>query len=501
MTTISAEPKADANLAALYKPLIGGRETAATSDTFPAVDASTGTHLADIARGSAADIDAAVDAAEKAFPSWARTSPEERSALLLKLADAVEAHIERLALIDAMDIGRHVRETQTDHRIAIGQYRFFAAAALTHTGWNRPIAGGMAIATREPIGVVGQIIPWNVPAIMAAFKIAPALAAGNTVVLKPDENASLSTLELGKIISEIFPPGVVNIVPGFGEEAGAALTSHPGVRKLAFTGSSEIGRLVAAAGADRLVPVSLELGGKSPNIVFPDVADHLDAIVDNTAFAVTYCNGQSCLAGTRLFVHDAVYDAFMNKLAAGFERIRVGGPLDPTSVISGLVSDKQGTRVLDYIDIGKKEASLVHGGLRLEIEGNEHGWFIEPTIFATDNSSRIAQEEIFGPVLSVIRWKDQNQMIREANDVRYGLAAGIYTTNIANAMRTARELKSGSVWINKYFNLVDGSPFGGVKDSGIGSEYCAETLNMYTHPKSITLLDEPAPAFFLPPAQ
>ncbi|MGW6659642.1 aldehyde dehydrogenase family protein [Rhodococcus sp. NPDC055024] len=496
--TITDPSVTQTKLAGLYKPLIGGQEVSATSETFPAIDASTGAHLADISRGGKEDIDAAVEAAERAFKTWSRTSLEERSALLLRLADRIENEIKRLSVIDAMDIGRRVGETEIDHRIAIGQYRYFAAAALTHTGWNRPIEGGIAIATREPIGVVGQIIPWNVPAIMAAFKLAPALAAGNTVVLKPDENASLSTLELGKIISEIFPPGVVNIVPGFGEEAGASLTAHPGVKKLAFTGSSEVGRLVAAAGANRLVPVSLELGGKSPNIVFPDVGDKIDAVVDNAAFAVTYCNGQSCLAGTRLFVHDDIYDTFMTKLAAGFERIRVGGPLDPNTVISGLVSEEQGTRVMNYIDIGKNEAELVHGGRRLEIEGNEHGWFVEPTIFATDNRSRIAQEEIFGPVLSVIRWNDHDQMIHEANDVRYGLAAGVYTNNIANAMRTARELKSGSVWVNKYFNLVDGSPFGGVKDSGIGSEFCSETLNMYSHLKSITLLDEPAPAFFLP---
>ncbi|MGW6659585.1 aldehyde dehydrogenase family protein [Rhodococcus sp. NPDC055024] len=498
--TLTDATAAKINLARLYKPLIGGREVASSAETFPAVDASTGAHLADISRGNSADIDAAVEAAGRAFQSWSKTSLEERSALLLKLADKIEENIDRLSLIDAMDIGRRVGETAIDHRIAIGQYRFFAAAALTHTGWNRPIDGGIAIATREPIGVVGQIIPWNVPAIMAAFKIAPALAAGNTVVLKPDENASLSSLELGKIISEIFPPGVVNIVPGFGEEAGAALTAHPRVGKLAFTGSSEVGRLVAAAGADRLVPVSLELGGKSPNIVFPDVEDKIDDIVDNVAFAVTYCNGQSCLAGTRLFVHDDIYDQFISKLVAGFERIRLGSPLDPTTVVSGLVSEEQGARVMNYIDIGKKEAELLHGGRRIEIPGNEHGWFVEPTIFATDNRSRIAQEEIFGPVLSVIRWNDYDQMLHDANDVRYGLAAGIYTTNIANAMKTARELKSGSVWINKYFNLVDGSPFGGVKDSGIGSEFCAETLNMYTHLKSITLLDEPAPAFFLPQA-
>ncbi|MFQ6398106.1 aldehyde dehydrogenase family protein [Nocardia sp. KC 131] len=499
MTRTETQSPHTVDLDEIYRPLINGHFASATSENFPAVNAATGEHLARITRGTSADVANAVAAAKAAFPGWAATTLEERSAKLLELARAIEENIERLALIDALDIGRRVGETFIDHQIALGQYRFFAAAALTHAGWNRSIPGGIAIAKREPIGVVGQIIPWNVPAIMAAFKIAPALAAGNTVVLKPDEHASLSTLELGKLISQIFPPGVVNIVPGYGDEAGAALTAHPDVKKLAFTGSSEVGRLVAHAGAERLVPVSLELGGKSPNIVFPDVANDLDAIVDNAAFAVTYCNGQSCLAGTRLFVHDDIYDPFVDKLVSGFGRITVGSPLDPATTVSGLVSEKQGKRVLDYIDIGRSEgAELLFGGARADIPGNEFGYFIEPTIFATTNDSRIAQEEIFGPVLSVIRWNDYDSMITQANNVRYGLAAGLYTHNIANAMRTADALEAGSVWVNKYFNLVDGSPFGGFKDSGIGSEFCAETLNMYTHLKSVTLLNEPAPAFFLP---
>ena len=481
----------------LYQPLVDGEFHHRTSETFPAINAATGEHLADLARGDRTVVDQAVAAAKAAFPAWSRTPVEERSRLLLRLADRLEADTERLATIDALDIGRRVFETTMDHQLAVAQYRFFAAAAMTHSGWNRPVRGGHSIAKREPIGVCGLIIPWNVPAIMASFKLAPALAAGNTVVLKPDENASLSTMELCKHIAEVFPPGVVNVVPGFGEEAGAALTAHPDVRKLAFTGSSEVGRTVAGAGAERLVPVSLELGGKSPNIVFPDV-DDLDAIVDNAAFAAVYCNGQSCLAGTRLFVHDDIYETFVEKLVSGFERIEVGGPLDPSARLSGLVSQKQGERVLDYIASGRREAELLCGGERTSVEGNEHGYFIEPTIFAADNRTRIAQEEIFGPVLTVIRWNDWERMIGEANDVRYGLAAGVYTTSISSALRTADALEAGSVWVNQYFNLLDGSPFGGYKDSGVGTENAAETLNMYTHLKSITLMTDPPPPFYLP---
>ncbi|MET4538370.1 aldehyde dehydrogenase (NAD+) [Arthrobacter bambusae] len=488
----------DSGISRSYGAFINNEFIPIGDTSFPAFDAGTGEHLADVARCGAAEVDQAVEAARAAFPAWKAVAAEERAGLLLKLADAVEANLSRLALIDARDIGRKVGETALDHQFAINQYRYFAAAAVTHEGWGRSIPNGYLIAKREPYGVCGQIIPWNVPAIMAAFKIAPAVAAGNTVVLKPDENASLSTLELGKLIAEIFPPGVINIVPGLGEEAGAALTSHPGVNKLAFTGSSEVGRIISIAGSQRLIPVSLELGGKSPNIVFPDT-DKLDAVVDNASFAALYCNGQSCLAGTRLFVHDDIYDEFMGKMVAAFKRISVGAATEESTTLSGLISEEQGIRVLGYIEKGLAEgAKLLTGGKRVTVPGHEHGYFIEPTIFEATNDMAIAQEEIFGPVLTVIRWNDFDQMIEEANDIRYGLAAGVYTSNLKNAMATADRLEAGSVWINSYFNLASGSPFGGFKESGIGSEYCHETLNMYTHLKSITVQNEPSEAWFIP---
>ncbi|MFE1597736.1 aldehyde dehydrogenase family protein [Methylobacterium sp. ID0610] len=469
--------------------------------TFPAAAAATGEPLADIARCGADEIEAAVAAAEAAFPSWKARAPEERAACLHKLAAAIEADAERLMLIDTLDIGRGLWETGIDHAIAVAQYRYFAAAIVTHEGFGRPIPDGYLIAKREPYGVCGQIIPWNVPAIMAAFKIAPAVAAGNTVVLKPDENASLSTLELCKHIAEIFPPGVINVVPGFGDEAGAALTAHPRAAKLAFTGSSEVGRIVSVAGAQRLVPVSLELGGKSPNIVFPDVAAaDIDAVVDNVTFAAMYCNGQSCLAGTRLFLHEAIYDDVMSRLLASMARIRVADPTSQGPLLGCLVSEKQGRRVQSYIDIGRQGGHLVTGGERVAVPGCAAGWFFAPTVFETTNSSRIAQEEIFGPVLSVIRWKDYETMIREANDVRYGLAAGLYTRDLSRAIETADRLQAGNVWINNYFNLASGSPFGGFKESGIGSEYCRETLNMYTHLKAITVQTQIKPAWYAPKA-
>lgn len=485
------------NIQKTYGAFIGGEFLPVSGETFAAINPANGEHLADIARCGKDVIDKAVKAARAAFASWSATSYESRSQLLFQLAASLEVDAERLAQIDSRDIGRTIFETRIDHRIAVGQYRYFAATIISFEDFGRPIPNGYFVARRQPIGVCGQIIPWNVPAIMAAFKLAPALAAGNTVVLKPDENASLSTMELCRHIAKIFPPGVVNVVPGLGEEAGAALTAHPGVSKVAFTGSSEVGRIVGAAGAQRLVPVSLELGGKSPNIVFPDIED-IDAVVDNAAFAGTYCNGQSCLAGTRLFVHDDLYPTFLDKLANGLARIKVGPPIDEDTKVSCLVSKVQGEKVLGYIELGKKEgAKLIVGGARATIAGNEHGYFIQPTIFEVRNEMRMAQEEIFGPVISVMRWHDYEKMIEQANDVRYGLASGIYTSNLKNAMATASRLEAGSVWVNQYFNLIDGTPFGGFKESGIGREYCRETLNLYSHLKSITLVNDVPPPWYM----
>ncbi|MET7992141.1 aldehyde dehydrogenase family protein [Amycolatopsis sp. NPDC005232] len=473
-------------------PLIGGEFVEPAVDTFDAINPTTGELLATIPRCGAAEIDRAVAAARAAFPGWSGRPAGERAAMLFKLADWIDANVAQLIHLDAIDIGRTVHELPYDYYLAGGQYRFFASAIAAHDGWNSSSAAGWMVAKREPLGVVGQIIPWNVPAIMVAFKIAPALAAGNTVVLKPDENASLSTLHLCTALAEIFPPGVVNVVPGMGEEAGAALTAHPGVAKLAFTGSAEVGRLIAAAGAERLIPVSLELGGKSPNIVFPDV-DDLDLVIANATFGAIFCNGQSCLAGTRLFVHDAVYDEAIPLLKNAFDGVRLGSPLDPATRLGPLVSAKQGEQVLDYISSGKETANLITGGERAEVAGGENGVFIQPTLFETTNDTRIAREEIFGPVLSVIRWRDWDDMIAQANDTAYGLAAGLYTSNLANAMRTADALEAGSVWVNAYVNLNPGAPFGGYKESGLGRENCKETLDMYSTLKTIMLSTQVPP--------
>ncbi|MDX7696360.1 aldehyde dehydrogenase family protein [Aeromonas dhakensis] len=479
-----------------YGPLINGVFELDGVDIHPVTSPSTGEILAELHYCHERDVERAVLAAEAAFPAWKALGQQVRASLVLQLADVLENDLERMAQIDALDVGRCISEVRRDYQTAVRHYRYFAAVVMGHEDSGRSIADGYSLAKREPLGVCGQIIPWNAPAIMAAFKLAPALVTGNTVVLKADENASLSTLELGKMIANIFPAGVVNIITGLGHVAGAALTSNRKVRKLSFTGSTEVGKLVAKAAAERLVPVTLELGGKSPNIVFPDIED-MDAVVDNVTFAAIHNNGQSCLAGTRLFVHADIYDRFSTRLVASFERVRIGSPLAEQSRISCLVSEKQGERVLAYIQTGLEEgATLLTGGKRRVVTGCEHGYFIEPTIFAAKNDMRICQEEIFGPVLTLIKWSDYDEMITQANDSEYGLASGIYTRSLKNAMETADRLEAGSVWINRYSNISDGTAFGGYKNSGIGREFCKETLNAYTQIKTITLQTELPAAWF-----
>ncbi|MBW5818799.1 aldehyde dehydrogenase [Yersinia kristensenii] len=470
-----------------YGPLINGVFELDGTDIHPVISPSNGERLADLRYCNERDVERAVLAAEAAFPAWKALGQQARARLVAQLADVLESDLERMAQIDAQDVGRCISEVRRDYQTAVRHYRYFAAVVMGHEDSGRSIADGYSLAKREPFGVCGQIIPWNAPAIMAAFKLAPALVTGNTVVLKADENASLSTLELGKMIANIFPAGVVNIITGLGSVAGAALTGNRKVRKLSFTGSTAVGKLVAKAAAERLVPVTLELGGKSPNIVFPDIED-MDAVVDNVTFAAIHNNGQSCLAGTRLFVHADIYDRFSAKLVTAFERVCVGSPLAEQSRVSCLVSEKQGERVLAYIRTGLEEgATLLTGGKRRVVAGCEQGYFIEPTIFAAENGMRVCQEEIFGPVLTLIKWSDYDKMIAQANDSEYGLASGIYTRSLKNALATADRLEAGSVWVNSYSNITDGTAFGGYKNSGIGREFCKETLNTYTQIKTITL--------------
>ena len=493
MSTTSQKTMLDLKLEEKYGSFINGEFVEPANGYIDAINAANGKLLSKIARGGKEDVDRAVKAANAAFEGWSNTSIEERSATLHKIADVLEANQERLKMIECLDTGRPIHEFDLDYQLAIYQFRYFASAILTHEGISRPIQNGHLIVRKEALGVCAQIIPWNVPMIMASFKLAPALAAGNTVVLKPAEDASLSIMELAKLLQDVMPKGVINIVTGYGTEAGQALIDHPDVHKLAFTGSVGVGRLVGKTAGERLLPVTLELGGKAPHIVFPDV--DIDRAVENATLGYTFFNGQSCILGTRILIHEDIYDEFVEKLIARAKEIKIGDPTDPSTRISTLINEKQGKRVLGYFDIAREEgARILYGGNRVTIPGNEHGYFIEPTIIEATNNMRISQEEIFGPAATVTRWSDIDEVIQMANDVEYGLAAGIMTNDLENALKTANKLQAGSVWINQYFNFQSGAPFGGYKNSGVGREYSKEALDHYTQSKTIVA------AYNLPPA-
>lgn len=478
-----------------YDSFINGEFVASSNGYIDSINPATGEVLSKIARGGREEVNLAVKAANEAFKTWSKTPIEVRAAYLHQIADALTEHKERLCMIDCLDTGRPIYELSVDYDIAINQFRYFASAILTFEGTSRAIPDGQLIVQKDPLGVCAQIIPWNVPMIMVSFKLAPALATGNTIVLKPAEDASLSTMELGKILQGILPNGVVNFVTGYGIEAGDALVNHPDIHKLSFTGSVGVGREIGKIAGDRLLPVTLELGGKSPHIVFPDV--DIDRAVENVTFGYCFYNGQSCVLGSRLFVHDDIYDEFIEKLVQRAKEVTVGDPTNPATRVSSLINEKQGKRVLNYIEIAKEEgAKLLVGGKRVIVPNNEHGYFIEPTIFEATNQMRISQEEIFGPVLTVIRWSDVDAVIAEANDTEYGLAAGIMTKDLEAALNTANQLQAGSVWINQYFSFQTGAPFGGFKNSGLGREYGKEALEGYTQPKSIAVNYNLPPAGF-----
>src|SRR5690625_3995199 len=426
-----------------YGPFINGEIVEAADGYIDAVNAATGEVLAQIGRGGKEDIDRAVKAARAAIPGWAETSIEERSALLNKVADVLEENQERLKMIECMETGRALHEFDLDYQLAIYQFRYFAGAILTYyQGESRPVDNGYLITKKEPLGVCAQIIPWNVPMIMTAFKLAPAIAAGNTVVLKPAEDACLSVIEFGKLLSEFLPPGVVNMVPGVGEEAGQALIDHEDVDKLAFTGSVDVGRIVGKTAGERILPVTLELGGKAPHIVFPDV--DIDSAVENATLGYTFFNGESCILGTRLLVHDDIYDEFVEKLIERAKQVKIGPPTERSTRLASIINEKQGKRVLNYFDIAREEgAKILYGGNRVTVPGHEHGYFIEPTIIEAEPNMRIAQEEIFGPAATVTRWSDVEEVVKIANDVDYGLAAGIMTEDLENTMSVVNKVKDG----------------------------------------------------------
>ncbi|TCP08322.1 aldehyde dehydrogenase family protein [Caldimonas thermodepolymerans] len=494
MTTPSSVQELPAFVRTPVRPMLidGEWVQALSGETFPTLNPATGQVLTHVAKGQAADIDRAVRAARRAFEGpWSRFRPADRQRVMLRLAELVEQHYEELALLDTLDLGGPISRTRLGRTRAASLLRYYAGLATAVHGECIESSvlprESLTYTMRDPVGVVGAINPWNGPIGMAVWKLCPVLASGCTVVLKPAEQTPLSSLRLAELCLEAgVPAGVVNVVTGLGD-AGAALAAHPGVDKIAFTGSTQVGRAIVQASAGNLKRLSMELGGKSPNIVFAD-AD-LDLAVPGAAQAVFANSGQICSAGTRLFVQRPIYDEFVQRLAEHAARVRVGDPLDERTEMGPLVSQDQLDRVCGYLRAGVEEgARLLAGGHRLQDGPLAQGYFIPPTVFAdvTDHM-RIAREEIFGPVVSVMPFDTVEEVIARGNDSEYGLAAGVWTRGLDNAHLVARGLRTGTVWVNCYQMLDPAVPFGGYKQSGYGRESGNEHLNEYFETKAVML--------------
>ena len=455
--------------------------------TFATLNPSTGQEICQVAEADSADVDLAVKAARKAFESgpWKKMSAAERGRKINKLADLMEQNLPELAALESLDNGKPLRDSlNADLPLSIKAYRYYAGWCDKTHGKTIPVEGEYFCYTKhEPVGVVGQIIPWNFPLLMTAWKWAPALATGCTIVLKPAEQTPLTALRMAALAQEAdIPDGVINVVPGFGPTAGAAITSHMDIDKVAFTGEGSTGQLVMQAAAkSNLKRVSLELGGKSPNVVFAD-AD-LDAAVEGAYFGLFFNQGQCCCAGSRLFVEEKIHDAFVEKLVARAKKQRIGDPFDMATTQGPQISQEQCDRIMGYIDIGISEgANLLSGGKRV---GNK-GYFIQPTIFdGVKDNMRIAKEEIFGPVMNILKFKDVDEVVQRGNKTFYGLAAAIWTKDITKAHRLANSLRAGTVWVNCYDVFDAAAPFGGFKMSGIGRELGEYALSLYTEVKTV----------------
>ena len=465
---------------------------------FENISPVTGRPFTEIARGTAEDVEAALDAAHAAADRWGRTSPAQRADILLKIADRLEANLESLAVAETWDNGKAVRETlAADLPLAVDHFRYFAGCLRAQEGTVAEIdENTIAYHFHEPLGVVGQIIPWNFPILMAVWKLAPALAAGNAVVLKPAEQTPWSILKVLELVADLLPPGVVNVVNGFGVEAGKPLASSPRVAKVAFTGETTTGRLIMQYASQNLIPVTLELGGKSPNIFFEDVASERDAFYDKAleGFAMFALNqGEVCTCPSRALVQSSIYDGFVGDALARVEAIRQGNPLDTATMMGAQASNDQLEKILSYIDIGRQEgAKVLTGGERQVLEGDlAGGYYVQPTVFEGDNSMRIFQEEIFGPVVSLTRFDEEADALKIANDTLYGLGAGLWSRDGARAYRLGRAIKAGRVWTNCYHSYPAHAAFGGYKQSGIGRETHKMMLDHYQQTKNLLVSYSP----------
>ena len=507
MTVYAAPGSPDAKFS--YKPRyehwIGGEWVKPVKGQyFEDISPVNGKPFCEIARGTAEDIDAALDAAHRAAPAWGKTSATERAAVLNKIADVIDANTELLALAETWDNGKAIRETlNADIPLAADHFRYFAAAIRAQEGSFAEMDNGMtAYHYHEPLGVVGQIIPWNFPILMAVWKLAPALAAGNAIVLKPAEQTPASILVLMELIGDILPAGVVTVVNGFGVEAGKPLASSPRIRKIAFTGETTTGRLILQYASANIIPATLELGGKSPNVFFKDVADADDAFYDKAqeGFALFAFNqGEVCTAPSRALIEKPIYEKFLGDAVKRTALAVQGNPLDTDTMIGAQASNDQLEKILSYIDIGKQEgAKLLLGGERTDLGGDlSEGYYVQPTIFEGHNKMRLFQEEIFGPVLAVTSFDGYDEGIAIANDTLYGLGAGVWSRNGNTAYRAGRDIQAGRVWINNYHAYPAGAAFGGYKSSGIGRENSRLALDHYQQTKNLLVsYDENKLGFF-----
>lgn len=471
-----------------YGLFINGEFVKGHSDeTLEVKNPATGETLSHITKANEKDVDTAVAAAQEAFESWSLTSKTERANLLRQISNKMMENKEKIATIETLNNGKPIRETLgIDIPYAARHFNYFASVIETHEGSVNDIdKDTMSIIRHEPIGVVGAVVAWNFPMLLASWKIAPAIAAGNTIVIQPSSSTPLSLLEVAKIFQEILPKGVVNVVTGKGSESGNAIFNHEGVNKLSFTGSTNVGYQVAEAGAKRIVPATLELGGKSANIILDDA--NLDLAVEGIQLGILFNQGEVCSAGSRLLVQEGIYDKLISRLKEAFSNIKIGDPLDEKTQMGSQTSQEQMEKVQSYITYAEQSnAEILTGGKRITNDGLDSGYFLEPTLIAVkDNADKLAQEEIFGPVLTIIKVKDDEEAIKIANDSEYGLAGGVFSQDITRALNIAKAVKTGRIWINTYNQVPEGAPFGGYKKSGIGRETYKEALSNYQQVKNI----------------
>ena len=497
------QPGSIVSFSSKYDNFIGGTWVPPVDgEYFENITPVTGKPFVHVARSGAADIELALDAAHAAAPKWGRSSPTQRSNVLLKIADRIEEHLEELAVAETWDNGKPIRETlAADIPLAVDHFRYFAGAVRAQEGSIGEVDHDtVAYHFHEPLGVVGQIIPWNFPLLMAAWKLAPALAAGNAVVLKPATETPASILKLMELIGDLLPDGVLNVVNGYGPEAGKALATNPRIAKVAFTGSTATGRLIMQYATENIIPVTLELGGKSPNIFLPDVMaaddEYLDKAVEGFVM-FAFNQGEVCTSPSRALIHESIYDEFMGRALKRVDAIVAGDPLDQATMIGAQASATQLEKILSYIDIGNGEgARLLAGGRRRTLPGLDEGYYVEPTVFEGDNTMRVFQEEIFGPVVSVTSFRDADHALEIANDTVYGLGAGVWTRDANTAYRLSRGIQAGRVWVNNYHAYPAHAAFGGYKQSGIGRETHKMMLDHYQQTKNVLVSYSSSPLGF-----